>query len=395
MQGASGRYRRPPVQAEMLVENSAPPAKLLRDNLDSSLRETVFSGLPPREFPNTWLRRSEMKKEGRSYWFGRLVSFFLLVGLLSAGQALGANFSQLVVIGDSLSDSGNISLATGGAVPGSFYFQGRFTNGPTYADQLGMELGLPVVPSLAGGTNFAFGGARTDTHGSGQPFDILSQVQMVKASGILLDPNTLVVLFAGANNLQDAVFAAAQTPKTAIPNGLKAVKNAVGDLKFALNELVAAGAKNILVMNAPNIGLTPRIKSLKTIAPGIEAYTKALTLLFNLELDQAAHRRHGVTLYRFDTFSFFNDVVGNPAAYGLTNTMDRCYTGDDLNFTGGGTTCPNPDEYVFWDSFHPTAVVHKFFAEDVLAAITAGPTHRHPWPLLLPIHLGKYLQQIR
>ncbi len=336
-----------------------------------------------------------MKKEGRKCWFGRLVSFFILIGLLIAGPVLGANFSQLVVIGDSLSDSGNVSLANGGAVPGFPYFQGRFTNGPNYADQLGVELGLPVVPSLAGGSNFAFGGARTDSHASGQPFDILSQVQMVKASGILLDPNALVVLFGGANNLQDAVADAAQNPRTAIPNGLNAVRNAVGDLKFALDGLVVAGAKNILVMNAPNIGLTPRIKSLTTIAPGIEAYTKALTLHFNLGLDQVAHRRHGVTLYRFDTFSFFNDVVGNPAAYGFTNATDRCYTGDDLNFTGGGTICPNPDEYVFWDGFHPTAVVHQFFAEDIFSTLTAGPARRHPFPLSLPIHMGRYLQQIR
>jgi phospholipase/lecithinase/hemolysin len=85
-------------------------------------------------------------------------------------------------------------------------------------------------------------------------------------------------------------------------------------------------------------------------------------------------------------------VVDNPAAYGLTNVTDRCYTGDDLNFSGGGEICPNPEDYLFWDGFHPTAVVHQVFAE---AAYTSLTPPRHPFPFLLSTYLGGYLQQNR
>ena len=33
------------------------------------------------------------------------------------------------------------------------------------------------------------------------------------------------------------------------------------------------------------------------------------------------------------------DVVDHPGDFGIGNVADRCYTGDDLNFSGGGTIC--------------------------------------------------------
>src|SRR5215470_6070233 len=68
---------------------------------------------------------------------------------------------DLVVFGDSLADVGNASLATQGAFPPSaLYFQGRFSSGPIWVDTLAEYLGEPVIqPSLAGGLDYAFGGA--------------------------------------------------------------------------------------------------------------------------------------------------------------------------------------------------------------------------------------------
>jgi GDSL-like Lipase/Acylhydrolase len=65
-------------------------------------------------------------------------------------------------IGDSLSDAGNDYIADGGTDPVEPYWGGRFSNGRTWVEDLSLKLGLEALtPSLAGGQDFAFGGAET------------------------------------------------------------------------------------------------------------------------------------------------------------------------------------------------------------------------------------------
>ncbi len=77
--------------------------------------------------------------------------------------APGAPYSAMYAFGDSLTDTGNVSLATFGLLPVSPPYADRsFSNGPVWAQDLAQSLGLPPLqPSLAGGTDFAYGGAET------------------------------------------------------------------------------------------------------------------------------------------------------------------------------------------------------------------------------------------
>ena len=86
---------------------------------------------------------------------------FLAVLAVTLPAARAGTIDALYSFGDSLSDTGNVYLATGGTLPGTPYFPGRFSNGPIWIDYLARSLGLPITPSLAGGTNFAYGGADT------------------------------------------------------------------------------------------------------------------------------------------------------------------------------------------------------------------------------------------
>ncbi len=80
----------------------------------------------------------------------------------TAAQANGqAPFDEIIVFGDSLSDTGNVFISFG-APPSPPYFDGRFSNGPVTIERVADRLGLPAPsPSLIGGTNFAWGGAET------------------------------------------------------------------------------------------------------------------------------------------------------------------------------------------------------------------------------------------
>ena len=88
---------------------------------------------------------------------------------LSLASAQASAYSQLYVFGDSLSDTGNLFAATGGTNPIPPYFNGRFSNGPVWVETLAASLGLPVNPSLLGGTNYAFAGAVTGPSFVAQP----------------------------------------------------------------------------------------------------------------------------------------------------------------------------------------------------------------------------------
>ena len=78
-----------------------------------------------------------------------------------AASAAAGPCSQLVVFGDSLSDVGNIADATAdfpfvSPTPGPYYYEGRFSNGPVYAETLASGLDSPPpLYSRDGGNNFA------------------------------------------------------------------------------------------------------------------------------------------------------------------------------------------------------------------------------------------------
>ncbi len=71
-------------------------------------------------------------------------------------------YTTLFAFGDSLSDAGNDWIVELHMDPVSPYYQGHFSNGLTWVEDLSNTLGLGTLkPSLAGGNDFAFGGAET------------------------------------------------------------------------------------------------------------------------------------------------------------------------------------------------------------------------------------------
>lgn len=110
---------------------------------------------------------------------------------------------RLLVFGDSLSDVGNAWRLLGdGAVPSPPHWRGRRCNGPLWVEILAERLGWPPLePSLAGGTDHAYGGARSGAGLSpkGVP-NLLEQVDrfLVTHAGGPLEDGALVVVRAGA-----------------------------------------------------------------------------------------------------------------------------------------------------------------------------------------------------
>jgi phospholipase/lecithinase/hemolysin len=95
-----------------------------------------------------------------------------------------------------------------------------------------------------------------------------------------------------------------------------------------------------------------------------------LVFNFNLGLENAlqsiALAYPNTDITQIDTFSLLDDLYLNPAAHGLSNVSDACYS---AYVVPGGTACANPDQYIFWDLDHPTSATHRILAADMLRSI--------------------------
>lgn len=307
----------------------------------------------------------------------------LLAGGWCSGGAWALPYSSMVVFGDSLADSGNNALALGGAqtpvplagplIPTDPYASGRYSNGPVWTEYLAGRLGLSANPSLAGGSNFAFGGARTGTAGAGQPPGLSDQLGMylLGAQGVA-STSALYVIEGGGNDARDVMAAVlmGMDPTALISAYASNVSKMIGTLH-------AAGAEHFLVWNTPDIGLTPFFRSLGPVAAGAGSYYSGL---MNAALAQAlALLSPDVTddLRLFDAYGALNQIVAAPNARGFANVTDAC---------GATQGCYNDPSvagsYLFWDGIHPTTAAH---AEMARLAQSALP---EPGSILLVLMAG-------
>ena len=318
-----------------------------------------------------------------------MIGLCAIIGVLLSGfstRAAAARFSDLVIFGDSLSDSGNFFAATRTKAPFPIppsapcpmhgpYFHGRFSNGPNYADCLAITLGLSATPACLGGQNFAVGGARTNGHAFSQfatRFSLLAQVQSFLQQSPVADPAALYIVFAGANDLQDAIAAMLRRPST--KPGLMLVQAAVNNISQAMQQLAAAGAVHFFVPNAADLALLPRISQLKS--EQISDLATTLVGRFNARLERALQhleRQLDVHIIRFDTCTFLTGVVDNGNAFGFKDVRSPCYRGDDRSFLNLGTVHTDPALSLFWDTVHPTELGHATLARAFAQAILSEP----------------------
>jgi phospholipase/lecithinase/hemolysin len=292
---------------------------------------------------------------------------FVLFSFMLPTKAPAASFNQLYVFGDSLSDTGNIYNATNQTFPQSPpYFEGRFSNGPIWVDYLGDQLGLkptlltdvnfttiPPTPIPTQGINFAFGGASSGFDNAVSPNQnlpgvlkqVLSFAGTLQANNQTANPDALYTLWGGAN---DFFFLNPQDSATPISN-----------ISLALNTLVGAGAKNILVFNLPDLGQAPGAK----IEGRNPTTLSKSTSEFNFGLAQTVsylNQNPNLNIISIDTNSLFNQA----SAFGFTNLTESCLSRLDI--------CnPGNNKFLFWDDFHPTTTAHQVIAETALAAIEA------------------------
>lgn len=296
----------------------------------------------------------------------------IVAGLLASQAASATQFSQVVIIGDSLSDGGNLSLALGSPTPM------RFTTNPgeTAAELVADGLGHPTTASLLGGTNFAFGGAGLVHNSSAGPIPTLPQQlgMYLTATGGQADPNALYQVWGGANDI--FYLTATTTDTTALVTGTAtAAQTELG----LLGQLQTAGGRYVVVYNLPDIGKTP-----SAMAGGAAASAGAtqLSVIYNSTLSSGLSQLSagGLNVIPVNTYGLINEVIANPSAYGFSNVTSPACTGGSGSSVqcgpaGSGamvTYAAGTDQtYLFADGVHPTTAAHRLLSQVVLAEIAA------------------------
>jgi phospholipase/lecithinase/hemolysin len=324
-----------------------------------------------------------------------------------------ATYNQIVVFGDSLSDNGNLYRTALGLMPKSPpYYQGRFSNGPTWADFAAKYFTDKHNVTLE---NYAVGGETVYLHNPFEgflPYTFGNSVDSYYLHTIFKDKShTLFIVWLGANDYLNG----AKDPE-------QITTDVVNTIQKNIDSLIASGAKNFLILNLPDLAVTPFAAT--STDPKI---LHQLSVTHNAKLQiliTALQKQHqDIKIRSLDVYALYEDMENNLADYNkkyqthLSNLTDACWTGGYLykkttmvnqeneimhtlesdyykksaNFAGqnkseinfqamahyvasnpdllvtynvsksyadGKVACSNPDDYAFWDHVHPTAPVH-------------------------------------
>lgn len=327
----------------------------------------------------------------------RSVAVGVALSPLVAFSALAEEFriNRFLVIGDSLSDAGTYSQGVppvSGLPAGPLY---RFTTNAldgsslVWSEHVARQLGITQGPDVLQGVpvagiptvdlnggNYAEGGARVNDQPGvigllmpAQGFTTLpgsTQVDRLLADIPALGGSDLVAIWLGAND----VF----TQYGAIGLGLPVVaananlQTAADQLVTLVDRLVAAGAKNIIVVTVPNIGTTPF--GLAQLDSGA-----TLTGLSNTFNDRLIAGLAGTPAVIVDSGKLLSAVQADPVRYGFTApnaaTVPAC-AGSSLTCVQGINASADSELRVFADGVHPTAAAHALFGQAGFAGLQAA-----------------------
>ncbi|KAI8051019.1 GDSL lipase/esterase [Syncephalis plumigaleata] len=275
--------------------------------------------------------------------------------------ALNVNtYNNVIVFGNSVSDNGNAFRLTKGAYPDpDLFYQGRYSNGPIWIDQLQSKF----HPSVE---DYAYGGATTDdrlvpsvSSDANVPVpsihDQVTKLYAGKQTSKEKKIKHALHIIEPANN--DYIYTAG--PK--MDTNTTFISECVGNVVDSVDSLYKLGARNVLVFGVAAMELTPYFLSQpKPVQTAVEKTSTAHNKLLKTRLAEYRKQHSDIKLYYFDFKNYMVNVISKSDQYNLKNTVASCLSQDRK------TRCANPTEYFFWDMFHPTTRGHELLLEDLL-----------------------------
>ncbi len=270
----------------------------------------------------------------------RLSTTLLVLSAITGTAPAQLSFTEIFAFGDSLTDTGNLFAATGQPAPP--YYQGRFSNGPVWVDQLAWHLQIDRHH------NFAVGGSTSN--------NVLGQVNTLLASRRAIPGDALVALWVGANDLFP-VLAGASSAQAALQNAMTNVATAIANLSVR-------GARHFVVPNLPDLGATPRVAAGGATAARA---ARSLCISYNNALAQVLAQLEAqlpIRIARVDAFALLDQLIQAPGQFELSNVTQPA-------LAPSGVVVAQPNTHLFWDDLHPTYAAHWMVRQAALAALRA------------------------
>ena len=279
--------------------------------------------------------------------------------------------SNLIFFGDSLTDNGNLFKLIG--EPAAPWWKGRFSNGPTYAEQLPALLGVVGAASVQ---NYAFGGARSQ-NGNPIPIDLDVQVQSFIASlhDKMAPKGTEAVLYIGNN---DYLNFQPSDPTDPVKTGAEVqafIGGVIGHIQTAILSLKAHGVEKIVLFTLPHFSITPAGQFLASSGPAGQQLVAGADAIIDgnnaaLKALVAADAAAGIDITIVDANIFADAVGADSHAFGFKGTNVPIITGD-ADAPTGITGLYEINEIAFYNDIHPTYAAHgaqAAFADATLMA---------------------------
>lgn len=218
--------------------------------------------------------------------------------LLSNGTKFASRkFTNICIFAESITDNGNLYKYLCGMIPKSPpYWNGRFCNGPVWADDYAdyfMHNGVNV-------RNHALSGAvcylKNPLRGF-MPFTISNMVRLYKLKALKEDKaNCLFIIWVGGNDYFQGM-----------PEFDECTSKVVTVVEAIMEDLIRLGAVNFIIMNQPDYTITPadHVNHFQNL--------KELVLTHNRKQEVMIRKLHSkyprTRIAHFDIFEYFRFVV--------------------------------------------------------------------------------------
>ncbi|KZV37356.1 GDSL esterase/lipase [Dorcoceras hygrometricum] len=331
-----------------------------------------------------------------------------------------AEAKAFFVFGDSLVDNGNnnylATTARADAPPYGIDYPshaptGRFSNGLNIPDiiseNMGWEATLPYLsPELRGqkllnGANFASAGVGV-LNDTGiqfvniiriyQQLDNFKQYQqrvtaLIGEDGArILVKESLVLITLGGNDFVNNYYLVPYSARSLQYPLPQYVPFVISEYRKVLQRLYHLGARRVLVTGTGPLGCVPAELAQHSVNGECAQELQHAASLFNPQLvqmlDQLNQEIGDNVFIGANTNQMHMDFISNPQNFGFTTSKMACCGQGPYNGVGLCTPfsnlCPNRDEYVFWDPFHPTERANRLIVQQILSGTN---TYMHPMNL--------------
>jgi thermolabile hemolysin len=354
----------------------------------------------------------------KNYFFKVILLLCIPFFSLTCFAADIPTFNEIVIFGDSLSDNGNLYKSSWGIIPKSPpYFKGRFSNGDTWADWTEKFFSDKYNFKTY---NYAVGGETVVFHDPFEgylPYTLSMSLTTYNQNTRTQDiSHTLFIFWIGANDYLNG----SKDPDKATSDVVNTIQEKIiGKDKDDKEGLINRGARNFLIINLPDIALTPRGR-VSANAKNLHDLTVLHNQKLKMLIDQLQAQHSDITIRELDMFALYADLLANTDVYNqkyhthIKNVTETCWPGGytlkpnqesaimqqlkqdfkntslteniglpatelDLKklahsiaknpslsiaynvgqqYAAGVSACNYPDDYAFWDQVHPSAAAH-------------------------------------